>query len=84
MFFYSRFKITKIGIFGSLAREEQTSESDIDILVEFEENTDDLFEKKLELKEFLSERFQTSIDLCREKSIKPVFRPLIMKDLIYA
>jgi predicted nucleotidyltransferase len=83
-FLYDRFRITKIGIFGSVARDEQTENSDIDFCVEFEENTEDLFEKKLALREFLTAKFHTSIDICRERSIKPVFRSLIMKDLIYA
>jgi predicted nucleotidyltransferase len=32
-----KYKVKKIGIFGSYVREEQIDESDIDILVEFEE-----------------------------------------------
>lgn len=83
-FLYSRFGITKIGVFGSLAREENTEKSDIDIIIEFEDNTEDLYDKKLELRAFLTARFNTSIDLCREKSIRPVFKPLIMKDVLYA
>ncbi|MFM7603351.1 MAG: nucleotidyltransferase family protein [Pseudanabaena sp.] len=33
-----RYKVTKIGVFGSVARNEATEESDIDIVVEMEPN----------------------------------------------
>ena len=32
--FYNRFSIIKLGIFGSFARNEQTENSDIDIIIE--------------------------------------------------
>ena len=37
--FKERYNVVKIGIFGSYSREEQTENSDIDIIVEFDENT---------------------------------------------
>lgn len=42
--------MVKIGVFGSIAREDQTEDSDIDIIVEFKENTKDLYELKQNLK----------------------------------
>jgi predicted nucleotidyltransferase len=82
--FRTQFGVVKIGLFGSYARGEETTKSDIDIIVEFDENTDDLFDKKYELREYLKLNFHKNIDLCREGAIKPVFRPLILKDVIYA
>jgi len=46
----SDFNIVKLGIIGSFARGEQTEDSDIDLLVEFESDTDDIFGKKMKLK----------------------------------
>jgi len=83
-FLYKRFKIVKIGIFGSFARNEANDESDIDILVEFDENTEDLFDRRFELKEYLKSVFSKDVDVCRESTIKPVFREIILKDAIYA
>lgn len=77
------FKVTKIGIFGSYANGTQTEESDIDIILEFEDQTCDLFDKKLELKKFFGEKFGKHIDICREKAIKPIFRDYILKQAIY-
>jgi uncharacterized protein len=73
-FFKTNFNIIRIGIFGSYARNEQTETSDIDIIVEFEENTEDLYDKKFELREFIISKFKLKVDICREGAIKPVFR----------
>ena len=55
--FKERYNVVKIGIFGSYSREEQTENSDIDIIVEFGENTEDLFDKKYDLREYLKTAF---------------------------
>ncbi|MBU0765380.1 MAG: nucleotidyltransferase domain-containing protein [Bacteroidetes bacterium] len=81
--FFVKFSIVKIGIFGSFARDEQTEDSDIDILIEMQRGTEDIFEKKQQLKEILKGQFHRKIDICRERAIKPLFRELILKDTIY-
>jgi uncharacterized protein len=82
--FRDRYHIIRIGLFGSFAREEQTPKSDIDLLVEFEENTQDLYEIKLQLKDFFKKNLNIEIDICREKYIKPRIRKSILKETIYA
>jgi len=81
--FSKQFNITKLGIFGSFARDEQTESSDIDIIIEMPRSTDDIFEKKQQLRDLLKTQFQREIDLCRERAIKPLFREIIIKDAIY-
>ena len=78
-----RYQLKKLGIFGSYARNEQTPDSDLDLLVEFEENTSDLTEKKEFLRKEIQSVFQIPIDICREKYIKPIFRQQILTDAIY-
>ena len=78
-----KYHLTKLGIFGSYARNEQTSESDLDLLVEFEENTADLTGKKEYLRKEIQKVFNLHVDICREKYIKPIFRQQILKDVIY-
>jgi predicted nucleotidyltransferase len=78
------FYCSEIGLFGSFARNEQTEQSDIDILVEFEPGTPDLYHVELELKEYLKKSFNREIDICTKKWIKPIFRPLVLKEAIYA
>jgi len=72
-----------LGIFGSYARNEQTSESDLDLLVEFEDNTPDLTDRKEFLRNEIQSVFHIQVDICREKYIKPVFREQILSDVIY-
>jgi uncharacterized protein len=81
--FRKNYNVVKIGLFGSYSRDEHTDESDIDIIVEFGENTDDLFDKKYDLREYIKSGLKKNIDLCREGAIKPVFKTIILKDAIY-
>ena len=83
-FFKIKFDILKIGIFGSYARDEQTETSDIDIIIEMPLDTTEIFEKKQELKKVLKQTFHRNIDVCRERSIRPMFKKIILKDVIYA
>ena len=78
-----KYHLKKLGIFGSYARSDQTTKSDLDLLVEFEENTPDLFEKKELLRKEMQLVFHIPVDICREKYIKPVFRQQILSDAIY-
>lgn len=78
-----KFHVTRIGIFGSYARKEQTNQSDIDLIVDFEVNTQNLFELKLQLKQFFRDRFNIDVDICRGKYIKPRFRKRIENEAIY-
>ncbi len=78
------FHVIKIGLFGSFARGDQEIGSDIDFVVEFENNTENLFEIKQSLREYLRSEFKTDVDICREKYIKPKLRKSILKETIYA
>ena len=82
--FRDKYHIIRIGLFGSYARGDQNANSDIDLLVEFEENTQDLYDLKLQLKDFFRIQFGIEIDICREKYIKPRIRNSILKETLYA
>ncbi|MCG3119691.1 MAG: hypothetical protein ALAOOOJD_02199 [bacterium] len=79
----SDLRIVKLGLIGSFARGEQTADSDIDLLVEFEPDTDDLFGKKLKLKDLLKTSFDREVDICREKYMKPYIKRYLSKEAIY-
>lgn len=76
-----RFKVKKIGVFGSYVREEEEETSDIDILV-------DLFEpigwEIIDLKEFLEEILGIEVDLVTVKALKPELSDIILKEAVYA
>jgi len=71
------------GLFGSYARNEATETSDIDILIEIEKKTTDIYAKKKSLKEDLEQYFQKRVDLARKKYLTPLAKDVITNDLIY-
>jgi len=82
--FRDKYHIIRIGIFGSYARGEQNINSDIDLLVEFEDNTQDLYDLKQQIKDYFRENLDIEVDICREKYIKPRIKKSILKETIYA
>ena len=69
------------GIFGSVARGDETAESDIDVLVEFTE-TADLFDF-VGLALFLEEKLNRRVDVVPSDTIKTESRSNVMKEAIY-
>jgi len=82
--FQKDYHLKRIGVFGSFARGEQNEKSDIDILVEFEEGTDNLYDLKQSLKSEIQSIFKLPVDVCREKYIKSFFRDQILQEAKYA
>lgn len=79
--FGQRFGIINIGIFGSVARQENTEDSDIDIVVEVEKPSLSLM---YELKEALKALFGCNVDLVRfRNSLRPLLKDNILNDTIY-
>src|SRR5437868_4498340 len=70
------FGVERLGIFGSVARDEAGSESDVDVLVEFNEPAG-LFEF-MGLQEPLEELFDRKVDLTTLESLKPQLREGIL------
>ena len=79
--FSQKYGITKLGIFGSVARKENTENSDIDIVVEVKKPTLSLM---YELREALKALFGCEVDLVRfRESLRPLLKSNIQKDVIY-
>lgn len=79
----NHFHVTKVALFGSFARDEANEKSDIDLLIELEKDTVNIYELKNELKYYLSKAFNRPVDLAREKYLKPYAKEHILKDAIY-
>ena len=73
------FQPVKIGIFGSAARNENTENSDIDILYLLKDAVG-LF-NLVRMKNDLEEKLNKKVDLVSEKHIHPKLKPHIMNDL---
>jgi hypothetical protein len=78
------YHITQIGLFGSIVRDEHNENSDIDLVIEFEPGTSDLFSLKLRLKNEIQGTFNRQVDLCRLKYINPIFKDQIQSEVKYA
>jgi predicted nucleotidyltransferase len=78
-----RYAVKEIAIFGSFARNEQNEKSDIDLLIELQDNVASVYDTKEKLREYLSRSFDRSVDLAREKYLKPYAKEQILKELIY-
>ncbi len=77
------FGVTRIGIFGSFARGDQTTKSDIDIVVEMEHSRKNIH-SFLKLKRFLEKEMERKIDLGFEHCLKPAIKEKVIKQIIYA
>jgi len=75
------FSVTKLGLFGSIVREEATQESDLDFLVEFDHYS---FDNYMELLFFLEDLFNCKVDLVIPRNLKPRLRPYIINEVVYA
>ena len=82
-YFRDNFHIIKIGLFGSYAKGEQSCDSDIDLIVEFERNTPNLYDMKNKLRSYIREDLDLNVDICREKYIKPIFKDSILRETLY-
>lgn len=75
------FLVKNIGVFGSVARDEQTDQSAIDLLVEFSRPVG--FITFMRLENFLSERLGKKVDLVTPDALKPVIRHDVLTEVIY-
>ena len=71
--------VSKIGVFGSVARGEANDESDIDLLVEFSRRKSLLALVALERQ--LGTALGRKVDLLTEAAISPYLRERILNDL---
>ncbi len=83
-----KYKIKKIGLFGSFVRGQQKKKSDIDLLVEFEKNMFDsefngYFDNYVGLQSALEKILHRKIDLLTPDMISPYIKPYIIKEVRY-
>jgi len=80
---HQKFGVKRIGIFGSFARGEEREDSDLDVLVVFEEGQK-TFDNYMDLKFYLEDLFGREVDLVTERALKPQLKDIIMKEVVYA
>ena len=77
------FGVKRIGLFGSFARGQENTRSDLDVLVEFNRGQK-TFDHFMDSKFFLQKLFGKKIDLVLKDSLKPSLRQRILKEVICA
>jgi hypothetical protein len=71
----------KIGVFGSFARDENQSTSDLDILLFLSRDNKISLLSLIDAEQKLSDALGIKVDLVTERSLNPLLRPHIEKDL---
>jgi len=75
--------IKRLGLFGSYAKGKQNIQSDIDLLVEFEEGKK-TFDNFIRLSFLLEDLLGKKIELVTPESLSPYIKPKITKEVEYA
>ena len=75
--------VTRLGLFGSFARGEQHTESDVDLLVEFQPGQK-TFDHFMQVGFLLEDLFERRVNLVTPESLSPYLRPFIMGEVQFA
>lgn len=76
--------VKSLYLFGSVAREEASAESDVDILVDFEPDAHIGLFEFLRLQYFLSDILHCKVDLATPDSLQEEMREQILREAIHA
>ncbi len=74
-----KYSVSYLGIFGSYIRGEQTKDSDLDVLVQFDKKPG-LF-KYIELEDYLSDLLGVKVDLVMKSALKPNIGKRILNEV---
>jgi len=79
-FLQKEFGVDKIGYFGSFARGDYRADSDVDILVSFNQR---IGWKFFDLKEYLESALERKVDLVTEHSLRKQWKKDILRQVEY-
>ncbi|MGB7087975.1 MAG: nucleotidyltransferase family protein [Phormidesmis sp.] len=82
-FLQNDYHIVELGIFGSYVRGEQTENSDIDILVEFDPSFRFGLFTYCRIENYISEALGQKVDLVMKKALKPYIGKKVLQEVIY-
>jgi len=77
-----KYGVKEIGIFGSYVSGEYKEKSDLDILVEFEEDAKIGLLKFVNLENYLSDLIGVKVDLVEKSALKPRIGKNILREVI--
>jgi len=80
-FLRQKYNVKRLGIFGSVVRNEQRRGSDIDMLVEFTSPIG--FFDFIRLESFLAKTLDQKVDLVSKNALKSAIKDSVLKETIY-
>lgn len=78
---FARFGVQSLALFGSIVRDENRPDSDIDVLVEFSGQA--TLDRFMGLKFYLEDLLGCRVDLVTRKALKPRLRPYVEREALY-
>ncbi len=78
--FAAKFHVKSLGLFGSVVRDDFNPQSDIDIIVDFDQPVGIEF---IDLANYMEGLFSTKVDLVSKNGIKDKYFQLIENEIIY-
>ena len=78
---FRRFGVTRLAVFGSAARGQLRSDSDLDFLVDLRVKS---FDAYTDVKELLEALFESAVDLVLTSALKPELRDDILREAVDA
>jgi predicted nucleotidyltransferase len=79
----AHYGIRKVGLFGSYARNEQSPESDIDILIDFEPDQEN-YDNYMAVSDMLEQLFKGyRVEIVTRNGLSPYIGPNILNEVLY-
>ncbi|WP_158861260.1 nucleotidyltransferase family protein [Lunatibacter salilacus] len=79
----TKFGVRNVGLFGSYLHDEQSSESDIDLLVDFEPEKEN-FDNYMAVYDFFEDLFKNErIEVVTKNGLSPYIGPQILREVKY-
>ena len=80
---FSKYGIRNVGLFGSYLRNEQTSTSDIDLLIDFEPEKEN-FDNYMAVYDLFENLFKNEkIEVITKNGLSPYIGPRILSEVLY-
>jgi hypothetical protein len=79
----SAYRVERRAVIGSFARDDYRADSDIDLLVSFEPDAENIYDRKRSLAAELEHEFGRPVQIASEKYIKPHFRSHVLSQAVY-
>lgn len=81
-YLYEKYGVTEVGVFGSYIRNEHTAQSDLDILIEFEDPIKIGLLGLIGMEEYLSDLIGVEVDLTIKRDLNPRIGKNILKEAL--